>query len=67
MIIGFPANVSNELDLEIRNISGQKLISTSINRSSSNNIDVGSLKSGLYIVSAVNEQNMYLSKVMIVK
>lgn len=67
LIIGFPANVSNELDLEIRNISGQKLISTSINRSSSNNIDVGSLKSGLYIVSAVNEQNMYLSKVMIVK
>ena len=67
LIIGFPANVSNELNVEIRNISGQKLISTSINRSSSNHIDVGSLKSGLYLVTAANENSMYLCKVMIIK
>ncbi len=67
LLVLFPANVQNNLNLKITNINGQIMLNSSFDRQSSCEIDITGYNPGLYIVTATGDNNMYMNKVMIIK
>lgn len=67
LVILFPANTENQMELRITNIKGQTLHNSVIDRQSSHEINIQNFETGLYIVSATGKEDIYMNKVIINK
>ena len=67
LVILFPANTHNQMEVKVTSVNGQVLYNSVIDRQNSHEIDIQNLKSGLYIITATINDDIFMSKVIINK
>lgn len=67
LIIRTTSNSNTPFLFELRDVNGRVVNSGNLNLSGYNNIDINQLQDGLYIATASNSKEFYMSKIMIIK
>jgi len=67
LVIKTLSSSNSSFDFELRDISGRLVHHGNIKLSGYNSIDISELNNGLYIATAINSDEYYMSKVMILK